>query len=119
MREFDQDDAARAAQAREAIPTLAEVMAADRWVTMPGGGIVPVRLNRADGWGQDEDRDSAMAQALSAHVRHLDDLVRQWERGEGEFGEAYPDQSVFVNLINDLTGTWSAIRKITRSNGGR
>lgn len=119
MAEFDQDDAARAAQARDAIPTLAEVMAADHWVTLADGGIVPVRLARADGWGQDEDRDSAMAQALSQHVKHLDDLVRGWERSEPPFDAPYPDQAEFVNLINALTGTWSAIRKITRSNGGR
>lgn len=119
MREFDQDDAARAAQARDAIPTLAEVMAADRWVTMPDGGIVPVRLARADGWGQDADRDSAMAQALSQHVRHLDDLVRGWDEGTWTSEGTYPDQAEFISFIIDLTGTWTEIRKITRSNGGR
>lgn len=109
MAEFDQDDAARAAQARDAIPTLAEVMAADRWVTMPDGGIVPVRLARADGWGQDEDRDSAMAQALSGLVRDMDVKVAAWLR----------DANQGIDEAEDICRIWQAIRKITRSNGGR
>lgn len=115
MTTFDHDDAARAAQARDAIPTLAEVMAADRWVTLPDGGIVPVRLKRADGWGQDEDRDSAVAHALSAHVKRLDDLAARW----GKVSATYPLRSEAVALAQDMASTWRAIRKITRENGGR
>lgn len=109
MRDFDQDDAARAAQARDAIPTLAEVMAADHWVTMPGGGIVPVRLARVEGWGQDEDRDSAMAQALSQHVKRMDELAREY----------FTTDATDAHIARHMAKTWEAIRKITRSNGGR
>lgn len=111
------DDALRAAQARDAIPTLAEVMAAGSWVSLPGGGIVPSKLDRGPeaGWGQDEDRDSKVAQALAEHVKSMDELARRWR----DQASKYPLRSEAVDMAGKLADTWAAIRKITRENGGR
>lgn len=93
---------------------------ADQVPTADGGVISAALASRGEsGWEQDADRDSAMATALAGYVKHLDDLAGRWESGDGEFGQAYPDQSAFVDMINDLVTTWQAIRKITRGEGGR
>lgn len=93
---------------------------ADQVSTADGGVISAVLAARGDaGWEADADRDSTMAARLAEYVKHLDTLAGQWERSEGEFGQAYPDQSAFVDMINDMVGTWQAIRKITRGEGGR
>lgn len=100
-------DAAQAARMRDAIPTLAEIMAADTWVILEGGGIVPERLNRDTGWGDDADRDSAAAQELARLVKRMDVMC----------------SNVVAREVNGaalkLAQTWQAIRKITRENGGK
>lgn len=96
---------------RDDIPTLGEVKAAMPMVTRADGGLVPERLNRDGGWGDDADRDSQAAQELARLVKKLDDLVHEWRNGSG---------SIFLSeFIDDLTETWAAIRKITRENGGK
>lgn len=102
-------DAAQAARMRDAIPTLAEVMAADTWVTRPGGAVVPQRLNRDSGWGDDADRDSDAAAELARLVKVMDGLADDLLMGKVGHGVA----------AAKLASTWQAIRKITRENGGK
>lgn len=93
---------------------------ADQVPTGTGSTVSGVLAARGDrGWEADADRDSAMAARLAEYVRHLDDLARKWTKQEGSFSTPYPDQADFVDMINDFTDTWQAIRKITRGEGGR
>lgn len=109
-----EQDAAQAARMRDAIPTLAEVMAADTWVTRPGGAVVPQRLNRDSGWGDDADRDSDAAAELARLVKHMDELSGQYHDALGVM-----DVDRMIHMVSDMAFTWSAIRKITRENGGK
>ena len=74
------------------------------WVTLDGGGIVPAKLNRPDGWTFDEDRDSAMAAKLAALVAHMDAAVSAW----------LTDPDLGIDEAEDICRTWVSIRKITQ-----
>lgn len=104
-----EQDAAQAARMRDAIPTLAEVMAADTWVTRPDGAVVPQRLNRDSGWGDDADRDSDAATKLAGLVKDMDAKVSAW----------LSDADQGIDEAEDICRIWQAIRKITRENGGK
>lgn len=103
-------DAAQAARMREAIPTLAEAMAADTWVTGADGSLMPKRLaDRGEqGWdgpsGAAADRDSTQAARLAVLVKDMDAKVLAW----------LSDADQGIDEAEDICRTWQSIRKITQ-----
>lgn len=108
----DPTAASLAAQRREAIPTLAEVMAAMPQATQADGGLMPAKLaargDRGFG-GADENRDSADAERLTALVRDMDRLISRYNSGQ--------DSEAFVAA--QAARFWTAIRDITQANTDR
>jgi hypothetical protein len=60
---------------RDRVPTP------DGWVMLPGGGIVPAKLDRPTGWGDDRDtinvtRITTAREAVVRAVKNYDDAVK-------------------------------------------
>jgi hypothetical protein len=109
----DPVSASRAAMRREAIPTLAEVMAAMPQVAQESGAVMPGKLaargDRGFG-GADANRDSADAERLTALVRQMDRITQRYRRGE--LSDPYLAAAQMANM-------WTDIRDITQANTDR
>lgn len=96
-------DVSLAAQRRDAVPTLPEVMAAMPMRTLPEGGLVPADMPLVSG-DPDGDRDSVQAAELARLVRDMDVMcdavIGAYSRGAA------------VRLASQ----WQAIRRITQAN---
>lgn len=74
------------------------------WVILPGGGIVPTKLDRQAGWLADEDRDSTLAARLRELVTSLDVLTADYVRGGVDPKDG----------ADRMAQLWINIRKITQ-----